>query len=857
MLRLFSYTGLMVSGVLLVWTCCLPFQNVKAHQQAASPESTKSDAAAAETSGIASESLLPAEAFFAFQADGHERHQPAISETARWKSIVGSELQSRLFDLLQLFVSTASPELSQQVRTAIEHLQQHGISAAASLAADGAGLTPYVVLVINRGEAIAPLIQTAASKIAEESDLHVQQSDVRGRQMFRVETNVPGVEVCWWTEGGHLVVTGGMFASRQILDTVDGTAKNITTSEQWTQLRSADDYTVTHFGWLDAEMLLSRFADLPIPDATPTGPLTIREGLSLLGLENLKRITVQHGFHNTETWTHGSIHAEGELTGLLGLLRQEGLTLEELPPLPSNVSGFAATRFDAGRAMDEALLIAQKIAQLAGPDNSAQVQLFQDQLQEAWGGDLKDDLTTALGDVWCLYGDTASLPIPVGTAPALAISIGDRERLMKVINRLVTLAKEEAENDQLSIRQSKKDGNDYVSVGFPGVPIFPTVLVTENWLVLGITPGTAQSFALREKGKAPSWKPDARVKEALAELPDEYSSITVSDPVPGYQQLLSFAPLALNMIESQVLPTLGDMPPEMPFGVEDLPAMDLITGPMFPNVSVGGITDHGWESWSRESVPSNPLGSLGMTAAAPVMVALLLPAVEQARTAARKTESRNNMKLLGLALHNYHETYGHFPRGTIDNPKLKPDQRVGWVFPILPYLEQDAVYQAFQPVEKEAWDSQSLAGAREIQIPYVQNPTMKRTDAAPSSMDYVGISGIGPDSANLPNYDAKAGIFGNNRMTKIVDIEDGTSNTLMIGEASVPNKSWLAGGNEAIRGFSRKPYLNGPDRIGSPQQKVVQFLMADGSVHSIAVDVDDTVLEALATKSGGEIVGDF
>ena len=246
-----------------------------------------------------------------------------------------------------------------------------------------------------------------------------------------------------------------------------------------------------------------------------------------------------------------------------------------------------------------------------------------------------------------------------------------------------------------------------------------------------------------------------------------------------------------------------------------------------------------------------------MTAAVPVMVALLLPAVEQARTAARKTESKNNMKLLGLALHNYHDVYGHFPRGTIDNPKLKPDQRVGWLFPILPYLEQAAVYQAFQPVEKEAWDSQSLAGAREIQIPYVQNPTMKRTDAAPSSMDYVGISGIGPDSANLPNYDAKAGIFGNNRMTKITDIQDGTSNTLMIGEASVPNKSWLAGGTEANRGFSRKPYLNGPDRIGSPQQKVVQFLMADGSVHAIAVDVDDTVLEALATKSGGEIVGDF
>jgi len=82
-----------------------------------------------------------------------------------------------------------------------------------------------------------------------------------------------------------------------------------------------------------------------------------------------------------------------------------------------------------------------------------------------------------------------------------------------------------------------------------------------------------------------------------------------------------------------------------------------------------------------------------------ILIALLLPAVQQAREAARRTQCRNNLKQLGLALHNYHDVHRCFPMGGmgVDNPRLTSAQAIrgfSWGCYLLPYLEQDALYTA-------------------------------------------------------------------------------------------------------------------------------------------------------------------
>ncbi len=446
-------------------------------------------------------------------------------------------------------------------------------------------------------------------------------------------------------------------------------------------------------------------------------------------------------------------------------------------------------------------------------------------------------------------------PIPIGFAPVAAVSVKDKGILISGLGKLMEVVQREAGNDHFTVRQTNKDGREYFSFNLSGMPFVPTIMVTDKWLVASLTPASVQSFAQRENGKLPAWKPVDQVAEALKELPQEFSSITVTDPAPGYQQILLWAPMGMNLLQQEVLPTLSGGSMQMPFAAEDLPAVELVTEPMFPNVSVGFSTKNGIGSTSRQSVPSNPFGAVSSGVAVPVLIALLLPAVQQAREAARRTQSKNNLKQMALAMHNYHDTYNSFPRGTVENDDLEPDERLSWCYSLLPFMEQNNLYNR---IDKDSgWETDANAEARAMAVVLFHNPSQSGQRTNPSSGDYVGIAGIGPDAASLENDDPKAGIFGYDRQSGIRDITDGTSNTLMIGDASEPNVSYLAGGKATIRGFSESPYLNGPDGIGSPHTGVVQFALADGSVRAISVNIDEGVLESLATKAGGEPVGEF
>ncbi len=85
-----------------------------------------------------------------------------------------------------------------------------------------------------------------------------------------------------------------------------------------------------------------------------------------------------------------------------------------------------------------------------------------------------------------------------------------------------------------------------------------------------------------------------------------------------------------------------------------------------------------------------------------ILVALLLPAVQSAREAARRMQCQNHLKQLGLALHNYHDTLGYFPPSSNwaaiaeVNTKNNANLRANWVISILPYIEQQSLYNSFQ-----------------------------------------------------------------------------------------------------------------------------------------------------------------
>jgi type II secretory pathway pseudopilin PulG len=213
-----------------------------------------------------------------------------------------------------------------------------------------------------------------------------------------------------------------------------------------------------------------------------------------------------------------------------------------------------------------------------------------------------------------------------------------------------------------------------------------------------------------------------------------------------------------------------------------------------------------------------------------ILVALLLPAVQAARHAARRTQSSNNMKQIMLALHNYHSVKNAFPAHANYNSEGRP--LLSWRVHVLPYLEQGTVYEQFKL--DEPWDSPHNR-ALIAQMPQVyQNPNL-------------------PLEAGKTNYLAVVGepciMDGTQKGVGFRNVTDGTSNTIMLVEAA-PDQAvewtkpddWEFDANNPTAG------------LGGVRPDGWNAGFADGSVQPIPDTMDPAQLKAMFTRAGGEAV---
>jgi hypothetical protein len=233
------------------------------------------------------------------------------------------------------------------------------------------------------------------------------------------------------------------------------------------------------------------------------------------------------------------------------------------------------------------------------------------------------------------------------------------------------------------------------------------------------------------------------------------------------------------------------------------------------------------------------IGCLGVAGflVIPILIALLLPAVQQAREAARRTQCRNNLKQIGLALHNYHDTYKAFPPAYTVDAQGKPLH--SWRVLILPFLDQQFLYSQIDL--DQAWDSPRNA-AFQSQMPALY--------ACPSHAS----SGT---SNGLTHYAAIVGaqcVFQGEKATPIQDITDGTSNTILVGEVSQATISWMSPTDVSFDTFTG---IGDSGGFSSHHMGGVQVLMGDGAVRFINQNLDQPTLKSLFTRAGNETVPSF
>lgn len=293
-----------------------------------------------------------------------------------------------------------------------------------------------------------------------------------------------------------------------------------------------------------------------------------------------------------------------------------------------------------------------------------------------------------------------------------------------------------------------------------------------------------------------------------------------------------------------------------------------------------------------------------------VLIALLLPAVQQAREAARRTQCKNNLKQIGLALHNYLSTASMFPPAKIFDTSQSQCQ--GWIYGnslswrvmILPYADQAPLYNSInfnEWLECRTANPSTIQPLRARVIPAFlcpSDPTDFLNNGA-AGTNYPGMVSAGTGAPNPPVQQSGCvggGVWhGDNsgalayKGRRVAQISDGTSSTVMVGEV-FRNKSffnlcansdstgqrckwWIEESGFCGADTSRQP--NSPIRdeidwndentggqsgsrpVSSSHVGGSHALMADGAVKFVSNSIDLNVWRAAGTAAGNDVVGDF
>lgn len=266
-----------------------------------------------------------------------------------------------------------------------------------------------------------------------------------------------------------------------------------------------------------------------------------------------------------------------------------------------------------------------------------------------------------------------------------------------------------------------------------------------------------------------------------------------------------------------------------------------------------------------------------------ILLALILPAIQSAREAARRSQCKAHLAQMGLALHNYHDSHRAFPPGWIGTRARQPapdgGNGAGWGTMILPQIEQAGLFGQFDA--RLDIHEPANAAFREVFLPVFicpsDDPPETWASDSPAGQirlataSYIGVSGSSMPSPGETAQARSDGVFYHNSKTTLERIKDGASNTLIVGERGTLDKqgifsTWVGAvpGNSsgpgrilgAVSGGPASP-PTGQSGFSSHHSAGAHFLFCDNHVILVNSSVNSATIQAAATISARDTVGEF
>lgn len=672
------------------------------------------------------------------------------------------------------------------------------------------GPTVSGAIVVKGGDRLAATVSRLKRLLMLARGAEAEDMEIRGTKFQRITMESPAPTMYVGTYKGYLIIGTGDGSIHRLMSRVGKDAPEWLVNarkEMPVERRATTTFIDTkrlralgkQFGGPQVAQILQAFAIDDVDSVISTSGLE--------GKGNVSTIRVK-------------MAPEGRLKKLLSSLKT--LDKSDFADIPADAAIANVGHVDIAKVLQ----FARESAAIVDPNSAQMLDQYLEQIEQQLGFNPQRDLAEALGSRWTMYTapDTG-----LYTGVLLTVEVDDFEKLNKVITRLLGMA--QAMPDFAIASRIINGATVYSMLIDDDFPVSPSFCLTEKEFIIAFYPQAIIGHITRPAGKT------------LTEVEEVAEALGADNPPSSlvYVDTRRIFELAYPFIQGGYAMMSNSMHREG-IGLEPatLPSAGSVLRHLKNSVMTVTVVDDGLLIERRQQFPG---GSLGATSA--LALGVTLPAVGAARGAAQRAASMNNLKQIGLAYHNYHDTFNGMPCDSYDKDG-KP--LLSWRVHILPFIEQQALYQQFKL--DEPWDSEHniklvkqmpqfyiAPGSQPVEGKTVyQAPVGKDTIMPPFDNDIV---------RDVAQVKAPIGI-------RFFDILDGTSNTIMAVEVSEDLAvTWTKPADYKVDKENPTKGLVGLRRGG------FQIAMCDGSVRFVSEFIDMKVLNSLFTRNGGEIIPNF